>query len=1147
MSTVTLEDGVAKQAALRVSKDLAGIDIAARVTAAHLDELAGHHPATPSKDLPSSSRRATRTTADRPAGSAGWVAPDQTLPGASRRGTRTTSDRPAGSRRGTRASADQLMPFDGAAPDRLVAAARLPLVEEDVHQLERVAAFAAGERQPAPVVVSAASRSTASVPVAPALGQAEVLQEGAGSAAGRLPADAPAAWLTAQAQQQLLAAQLEAMSQLHAGGVPASAVQLVAVAQQQQQLTAQLEARGQLTAGTLQQVDVQQAAAGVASFPVRQQTSEASRETEDEDSSSGSESGSETESSSGSDRSEKQNAYDHMQRTMRFEETPVAPKSAVPLTAKNLAYAQLAAGSDSRLQRAPSKLSMASGVESSAGSAVSAASGLSNVVGGRKRTQQLTETYNRARARLQALQENEAELFTKKSVWRTLKINLKEGARRVSDTFSLWRSGIQSVEGKHGSNVSLTLYFVRFALLMNFIILAIWVCLTVFPFFDSPPSTFSWSIFRQEPAKDMLQGYGLDNTFLLYGGYNYPVGSKHGFFRPDLMWTITIGAMYLVSLLMLLYNIQKRLKGEGDSSFVGSNRFFPFSTVVFASWDFHLTDPSAARNLRRSIRNQLKEMVNDALLADKIIDRKTKIMNFARKAACILILWPIIVAGTAASTYYIVVYSSEISQQLSTSYGPTICLSAVNIISGQLVYGSTLLENWDPRYKTDVEAFKYFWIKAINVGTLVFQLYRVERDAQSAAAVFHSAQAADLHACNMTLGVAKADAECPTGLVCCDENCDNALNSTALYDKCVPGCPENVVGITFYRYILTNVVSMCGVNIFTAISYKLVGWLKTYDAPSVVIQTIENNALVWLGSMFSPLLPALGLMANCVTFYTMWFLAVWLYDPPTTRYSASRTSNMAYGLMLLTLIMVTVPLVFNLGWKRERCGPHQGTSMQAALVNAVANGPKLFAVVLQWIVNPIVLGSIIIFLAFWLLILQARHRRYSQEASKLKLEFEKYRQEMQTKVVMTRRQARSSMVGNLGARGTGSSDGSIISAVPGNDWRVSSSIPDGPYQPTRRVSHTGVILQDTSEKGPALRSAEKPAPGKSVLKRPGDAAPGSHAALLPPGIQRAQAAGANRINFEGTAVPPLGLQGCWEAEQLQSPPASPRQLPAAYP
>ena len=63
---------------------------------------------------------------------------------------------------------------------------------------------------------------------------------------------------------------------------------------------------------------------------------------------------------------------------------------------------------------------------------------------------------------------------------------------------------------------------------------------------------------------------------------------------------------------------------------------------------------------------------------------------------------------------------------------------------------------------------------------------------------------------------------------------------------------------------------------------------------------------------------------------------------------------------------------------------------------------------------------------------------------------------------MTRRQARS-IVGNLGARGTGSSDGSIMSAVACNDWRM-ASLPDSPDQPTRRVSHTGVILHDTTEK-----------------------------------------------------------------------------------
>jgi len=66
----------------------------------------------------------------------------------------------------------------------------------------------------------------------------------------------------------------------------------------------------------------------------------------------------------------------------------------------------------------------------------------------------------------------------------------------------------------------------------------------------------------------------------------------------------------------------------------------------------------------------------------------------------------------------------------------------------------------------------------------------------------------------------------------------------------------------------------------------------------VVIQVIENQALVWLGSMYAPLLPAFGLAANIITFYFKLFLAVWLHSPPKTRYSASRTSNLAYGLML---------------------------------------------------------------------------------------------------------------------------------------------------------------------------------------------------------------------------------------------------------
>ena len=50
---------------------------------------------------------------------------------------------------------------------------------------------------------------------------------------------------------------------------------------------------------------------------------------------------------------------------------------------------------------------------------------------------------------------------------------------------------------------------------------------------------------------------------------------------------------------------RRHWQGDGDAGFVGNNKLFAFSTAVFTSWDFHLTDWEAARNLRSSIRVQV--------------------------------------------------------------------------------------------------------------------------------------------------------------------------------------------------------------------------------------------------------------------------------------------------------------------------------------------------------------------------------------------------------------------------------------------------------------------------------------------------------------------------------------------------------------
>ena len=65
-----------------------------------------------------------------------------------------------------------------------------------------------------------------------------------------------------------------------------------------------------------------------------------------------------------------------------------------------------------------------------------------------------------------------------------------------------------------------------------------------------------------------------------------------------------------------------------------------------------------------------------------------------------------------------------------------------------------------------------------------------------------------------------------------------------------------------------------------------------------VLQVIMTQALVWVGSVFAPLMPAVGLLSNILQFWTQSMLAMHVFTPPSKAFSASRTSNVAYGLML---------------------------------------------------------------------------------------------------------------------------------------------------------------------------------------------------------------------------------------------------------
>ncbi|KAK9826687.1 hypothetical protein WJX74_010146 [Apatococcus lobatus] len=498
---------------------------------------------------------------------------------------------------------------------------------------------------------------------------------------------------------------------------------------------------------------------------------------------------------------------------------------------------------------------------------------------------------------------------------------------------SLWDTAIAAIEARHGANVSMAIMFLRSALLLTSLLFILWFCCTAIPFIIWPPAAFSWSIFRSSSASNLVQGYGLDDTFLLYGGYNYhhSVNGPPLEYRFDLVFPLLVIATYLISLLVILFAISILIQALG-----------------------------------------------------------------------LCILWPAQLALTGYLVYLIIQNRDWLTRHVGTSFAPTLALSLLNVTSEALAEWGLLLEIWHPRTKFLVHALKLFSIKMINLGTLVYNLYAIHQQEVDAASMLASG-GHDLKDCDLQGGQVQANANCISGLVCCDAKCAAALGISSLQGKCVPGCEENVIGMIFYRYMITTGLLLSLSDIASSAFWKYIGQPYDFDAPQTIIQVIEVQALVWLGSMFAPLLPAVGCLALLLIFQTKYFLAIFLLSPPRVRFSAQRTSTLAYFLLLGALVLCSIPLVFNMTWQRDRCGPNQGTSMRAALAAGIAASPRVVSQILRWVVDPMVLVSVAILLAFCLAVVLIQKHGKSKGLLAMRREFYRYRRDMQSKVVWMRR------------------------------------------------------------------------------------------------------------------------------------------------
>ena len=100
-----------------------------------------------------------------------------------------------------------------------------------------------------------------------------------------------------------------------------------------------------------------------------------------------------------------------------------------------------------------------------------------------------------------------------------------------------------------------------------------------------------------------------------------------GIYEPGIVFPLAAVLMLFGSLLSLLSVIGKRISGEGDSSVIEQNQTYPFSSVVFASWDFHIKEPTAVENLKNAICSQIREMLQDDEWKQKTTTLKEQLLT----------------------------------------------------------------------------------------------------------------------------------------------------------------------------------------------------------------------------------------------------------------------------------------------------------------------------------------------------------------------------------------------------------------------------------------------------------------------------------------------------------------------------------------
>ncbi|XP_010001603.1 PREDICTED: transmembrane channel-like protein 7 [Chaetura pelagica] len=531
------------------------------------------------------------------------------------------------------------------------------------------------------------------------------------------------------------------------------------------------------------------------------------------------------------------------------------------------------------------------------------------------------------------------------SRWKRWKRASSKSLRRVfseikelSSYLKLWRHDIHSIEGKFGTGIQSYFFFLRFLVLLNFIIFLLMFSFVTLPSIISKYEVFNSSIAKIPPKniephctvyepsgnkglvyfytylKDLLSGTGfLEVTSLFYGYYTIDA-AQISIMRYNLPLAYLL-ATFAYLALSFLWIIKRSVSGFKQNLVHDEDQFQSYCNKVFAGWDFCITDPNAAQLKHHSLQYELQTDLEEERLKRKIAERTTreKLRIYSLRIFINIIVIAVL-SGCSYSIYKATVYSQENSNDVSNmnsqtnllvQYLPSIVITLANLIAPQIFSLLIRFEDYSPAFEIRLALIRCVFLRLASVGVLLFSLW--------------------------------------SQISYCDSDKCRACG----YNYKLYPCWESDVGQEMYKLVIFDLITVVAVTLFvdfprkllvTYCSFKPFKWcgLQEFGISDNVLEIINGQTVCWIGTFFSPLLPAIATIKYFIIFYVKKISLIHTRKPAARPVRASSSNFFFLVVLLIGLILAFFPLGISIAHipSSKACGPFRNFNTSWAVVPA---------------------------------------------------------------------------------------------------------------------------------------------------------------------------------------------------------------------